>query len=406
MSKITVLGGCGGIGSVAVKTLDSSDFFDEIVIGEKRYDAACEAAESLSDKVSAIEVDADDPASLKAAIEGSKIVLNTVGPFYTYGPPILMAAIEAGVDYVDVCDDLDATERMLELDGEAKAAGISALIGMGNSPGMANVIARWCADTMLDQVEEVNIYHAHGGEPSEGGGVIKHRIHAMTSDIPLFVDGEFITVRMLEESGRKFVTETEFKGIGTYPVYPYPHPETITMPKNIEGIKRVTNMGFVLPLDYFQLTMDTVALGICTEEPLVVQGREVVPIEFAVQYIISRRPGFIEAAGLTEPTGCLKVEVKGVKDGDPHAYVFSMFSKGAGAGEGTGIPAAIGAVMMNRGQITEKGVFPPEAGVVPTDMLELAGQVLRGTSMGEGGVPIYIEHIDKDGNSQSIDFNL
>ena len=406
MSKITVLGGCGGIGSVAVKTLDSSDFFDEIVIGEKRYDAACEAAESLSDKVSAIEVDADDPASLKAAIEGSKIVLNTVGPFYTYGPPILMAAIEAGVDYLDVCDDLDATERMLELDGEAKAAGISALIGMGNSPGMANVIARWCADTMLDQVEEVNIYHAHGGEPSEGGGVIKHRIHAMTSDIPLFVDGEFITVRMLEESGRKFVTETEFKGIGTYPVYPYPHPETITMPKNIEGIKRVTNMGFVLPLDYFQLTMDTVALGICTEEPLVVQGREVVPIEFAVQYIISRRPGFIEAAGLTEPTGCLKVEVKGVKDGDPHAYVFSMFSKGAGAGEGTGIPAAIGAVMMNRGQITEKGVFPPEAGVVPTDMLELAGQVLRGTSMGEGGVPIYIEHIDKDGNSQSIDFNL
>jgi len=406
MSKITVLGGCGGIGSVAVKTLDSSDFFDEIVIGEKRYDAACEAAESLSEKVSAIEVDADDPASLKAAIEGSKVVLNTVGPFYTYGPPILMAAIEAGVDYVDVCDDLDATERMLELDGEAKAAGISALIGMGNSPGMANVIARWCADTMLDQVEEVNIYHAHGGEPSEGGGVIKHRIHAMTSDIPLFVDGEFITVRMLEESGRKFVTETEFKGIGTYPVYPYPHPETITMPKNIEGIKRVTNMGFVLPLDYFQLTMDTVALGICTEEPLVVQGREVIPIEFAVQYIISRRPGFIEAAGLTEPTGCLKVEVKGVKDGDPHAYVFSMFSKGAGAGEGTGIPAAVGAVMMNRGQITERGVFPPEAGVVPADMLELAGQVLRGTSMGEGGVPIYIEHIDKDGNAQSIDFNL
>jgi saccharopine dehydrogenase-like NADP-dependent oxidoreductase len=406
MSKITVLGGCGGIGSVAVKTLDSLDFFDEIVIGEKRYDAACEAAESLSDKVSAIEVDADDPASLKAAIEGSKIVLNTVGPFYTYGPPILMAAIEAGVDYVDVCDDLDATERMLELDDEAKAAGISALIGMGNSPGMANVIARWCADTMLDQVEEVNIYHAHGGEPSEGGGVIKHRIHAMTSDIPLFVDGKFISVRMLEESGRKFVTDTEFKGIGTFPVYPYPHPETITMPKHFKGVKRVTNMGFVLPLDYFQLTMDTVALGICTEEPLIVQGCEVVPIEFAVQYIISRRPGFIKAAGLREPTGCLKVEVKGTKDGDPHAYVFSMFSKGAGAGEGTGIPAALGVIMMSRGQITKKGVFPPEAGVVPADMLELAGQVLKGTSMGEGGVPIFIEHIDRDGNVQSVDFKL
>lgn len=406
MSKIVVLGGCGGIGSVAVQTLAASDYFDKIVIGENRYDVACEAAARLGEKVTAVEVDANDPASLGEAIEGASLVLNTVGPFYTYGPPILMAAIGAGVDYVDVCDDLDATERMLELDGEARAAGISALIGMGNSPGMANVIARWCADTMLDKVEEVNIYHAHGGEPSEGGGVIKHRIHAMTSDIPLFVDGEFITVRMLEESGRKFVTETEFKGIGTYPVYPYPHPETITMPKHLEGVKRVTNMGFVLPLDYFQLTMDTVALGICTEEPLMVQGCEVIPIEFAVQYIISRRPGFIEAAGLTEPTGCLKVEVKGEKDGDPHAYVFSMFSKGAGAGEGTGIPAALGAIMMSRGQITAKGVFPPEAGVVPAEMLELAGQVLKGTSMGEGGVPIFIEHVDKDGNEESIDFKL
>jgi saccharopine dehydrogenase (NAD+, L-lysine-forming) len=152
--------------------------------------------------------------------------------------------------------------------------------------------------------------------------------------------------------------------------------------------------------------MDTVGLGICTEEPLNVQGREVIPIEFAVAYIISRRPGFIEAAGLTEPTGCLKVEVKGKKDGDAHTYVFSMFSKGAGAGEGTGIPAALGAIMMKQGQITEKGVYPPEAGVESAKMLELAGQVLKGTGMGEGGVPIFIEHIDKDGKAESIDFRL
>lgn len=405
MSRITVLGGCGGIGSVAARTLASTDFFDEIVIGENRYDEACEFAGKLRGNARAVKVDADDPDSLKAAIAGSSVVLNCIGPFYTYGPPILMAAIEAGVDYVDVCDDLDATERMLELDQDASKAGISALIGMGNSPGMANVIARWCADTMLEEVDEVNIYHAHGGEPAEGPGVIKHRIHAMTSDIPLFVDGEFITVRMLEESGREFITETEFKGLGTYPVYPYPHPETITMPKHLEGVKRVTNNGFVLPMDYFQLTMDTVRLGICTEEPLIVQGKEVIPIEFAVAYIISRRSDLLEAAGLTEPTGCLKVEVKGRKDGSAHTYVFSMFSKGAGAGEGTGIPAALGAMLMSQGKVAGKGVVPPEAGVVPAEMLELAGKVIKGTGMGDS-VPIFIDHIDEAGNTESIDFKL
>ena len=405
MSKVTVLGGCGGIGSVAARTLVSSGFFDEITIAENRYETACEFAAELGPKVSALQVDAEDPESLKSAMAGSDVVLNCIGPFYRFGPPILMAAIEAGINYVDVCDDLDATERMLDLDGDARAAGIGALIGMGNSPGMANVLAKFCVDTMLDQVEEVNIYHAHGGEPSEGGAVIKHRIHAMTSDIPLFVDGEFIKVRMLEDSGREHWATTEFKNIGEYPVYPYPHPETITMPKYFKGIKKVTNMGIVFPLDYFQLTMDSVALGLATEEPIIVQGAEVIPIEFEVAYIISRRPGFIKKAGLTEPSGCLKVEVKGIKDGDAHTFVFSMYSQGAGAGEGTGIPAALGANMMVQGKVTSKGVFPPEGGVSPTEMIELAGQVIKGTGMGDE-VPIFIDHIDKDGKVETIDFKI
>ncbi|MHB8895857.1 MAG: saccharopine dehydrogenase family protein [Candidatus Geothermincolia bacterium] len=405
MSRITVLGGCGGIGSIAARTLVSSGMVDEIVVAENRYEAACAFAEELGPKVSAAKVDAEDPASLKKVMAGSDVICNCIGPFYRFGPPILMAAIEAGINYVDVCDDLDATERMLELDFEARKADIGALIGMGNSPGMANVLARWCVDAMLDQVDEVNIFHAHGGEPAEGGAVIKHRIHAMTSDIPLFVDGEFIRVRMLEESGRRFWSETDFKNIGTYPVYPYPHPETITMPKYFKGIRKVTNMGIVFPLDYFQLTMDSVALGLASEEPLIVQGSEVVPIEFEVAYIISRRPEFIAKAGLTEPAGCLKVEVKGTKDGDPHTFIFSMYSQGAGAGEGTGIPAAMGALLMLEGKVPGKGVFPPEGGVVPTDMIELAGKVIKGTGVGET-VPIYIDHIDKDGKVESVDLKI
>jgi len=408
MSKITVLGGCGGIGSVAVMTLTSGDYFDEVVIADNRLEAARDVAGKAGPgKASAVEVDAEDPASVKSAIKGSSIVLNCVGPFYRFGPPILEAVIDSGINYVDVCDDLDATESMLAMDSDARKAGVSALIGMGNSPGMANVLARYCADQLLSEVDSIDIYHVHGGEPAEGAAVIKHRIHAMTSDIPLFIDGRFITVRMLEESGQAFVEETEFRDIGTYPAYPYPHPETITMPKYIKGVKRVANLGFVLPLDYFRLTMDTVRLGICVEEPLIVQGREVIPIDFAVAYILSRRQGFLEEAGITGPMGCLKVVVRGTKDGEPATFVFSMSSRAAGAGEGTGIPAALGAILMSQGKISMQGVFPPEAGVEPQEMLDLAGKVIRKTGLGGGdSVPIFIEHIDKDGNSQSIDLKL
>jgi saccharopine dehydrogenase (NAD+, L-lysine-forming) len=65
----------------------------------------------------------------------------------------------------------------------------------------------------------------------------------------------------------------------------------------------------------------------------------------------------------------------------------------------------MGAILMKEGKVEGKGVFPPEGGVKPTDMLELAAKVIKGTGMGET-VPIYIEHIDKDGKAESVDLKI
>ena len=71
-------------------------------------------------------------------------------------------------------------------------------------------------------------------------------------------------------------------------------------------------------------------------------------------------------------------------------------------GEGTGIPAAIGTVLMGRGNITQKGVLPPEACVNPLEALSLAQTVLK--SSGKGDLPFLIEHYDEEGNKKIIDF--
>ena len=134
MSKIVVLGGCGGIGSVAVRSLASGDYFDELVIADVRAELAQKAAAGIGKRgVSGVAVDALDPRSLQATIAGAAVVLNCIGPFYKFGPPVLQAAIDARVAYVDVCDDLAPTRRMLEMDAAARDAGVAALIGMGNS---------------------------------------------------------------------------------------------------------------------------------------------------------------------------------------------------------------------------------------------------------------------------------
>ena len=402
MSKVTILGGCGVVGSIATETLVSSGVFSEVVIADIDIRQARRTIERLgTGNVSAVKLDAASPQSISNAIVGSSVVLNCVGPFYKYGPIIMKAVIESKVNYVDVCDDFDATEKLLAMDRDARKAGISALVGMGSSPGVANVLVRFCADSLLEQVEAVDIYHAHGGEKVEGPAVVKHRIHSMKMDIPMFLDGKFTTVRLFEESGKSLEEECVFRDVGTYNVYAYPHPETITLPKYLKGVKRVTNLGLVLPPAYAELIKGMVRLGVTGEEPIVVQGHKIVPLEFAVAFILSQRQRLMEEAGPSEPMGCLKIVVKGYKNGGKSTYVFSLSSRGRGMGEGTGIPAALGAILMATGKVKEDGVNPPEGCVDPMDLLELARTKV---SLGEKkGLPIVIEHIDKNGKSERID---
>ena len=409
MGAIVVLGGAGGVGRVAVEALTLIDGVDEVVVADFRADMAAEVAGALGNgQLRPVGIDVTDPDALAALFDGADVVLNCVGPFYKFGPPTLQAAIRAGVGYVDICDDLDATRSLLDLDLDARAAGITALIGMGNSPGLANIFVKLCAEQLLDEVTSADIMHIHGGEPGEGAAVLKHRIHAMVNDVPLFVDGGFIAVRQLEDSGAAFVHTEDFPEIGPFPVYPYPHPETITLPVAFPTLRRATNLGVVYPLSYFGLTQDLVRVGLGGYEPIAVGDVTVAPVDMAVAILQRERPRLLAEAGITGPGGCLRVVVGGTKGGAEHTYVCSLSSHGAGAGEGTGIPAALGAALHQRGGLQGgPGVFAPEA-IVPVDeLLALASGVVRRMSIGDGGgIPLTIEHIGPDGSTEIIPMEL
>ena len=409
MARITVLGGCGVVGSVAVETLISVDEFDEIIIGDIDIDKANKLIEKVgSEKVSAVKVNALDLNSIKDAIRGSDVVLNCTGPFYKFVPIILKAVIESKINYVDICDDVDVTNEILEWDNLAKENDVSCLIGIGSSPGVTNVVSRFCADQLLDQIESIDIYHAHGGEPTEGPGVVAHRFHAMILDIPMYLDGELKYVKYFEDDGIALQEEVEFYKLeGIHRVYPYPHPEQVTIPKYIKGIKRVTNKGTVLPQEYYDLTKEIVKLGLASDEPINVKGQKIKPFDFAIAYIIDQRDKILKEVNFGEQRGCVKIVIKGIKKKKPHTYIFQMASSGGQSmGEGTGIPAAFGAILMNRGKIKEKGIFPPEGGIKPIDFLGLMQKFLKLKKIGDEkeGSPLIIDSIDSDGNSNRITF--
>ena len=56
-------------------------------------------------KTPLIVADAEDPASLAAMAERSRVIVTTVGPYQLYGEPLVAACAAAGTDYADLCGE-------------------------------------------------------------------------------------------------------------------------------------------------------------------------------------------------------------------------------------------------------------------------------------------------------------
>jgi len=407
MASVVVLGGCGAVGSVVVRTLKDQPLFSSICIGDINLESGQTLAEELgSEKISAIQLDATEPASIRAAITGFDLVINCIGPFYKTVKGILQTVIEEKINYVDVCDDVDITLNLMEMDDAAKQAGITAVIGMGSSPGATNVLARFAAESLLDETFAVDIYHAHGGEPVEGEGVIGHRFHCMKIDIPMFLDGRLQYVRFFEPEGKALRTTFDFPVLGdSIPVYPYPHPEQVTIPQYIR-LKQVTNRGTVLPNEYYQLTKELCRLGLDDPQPISVKGQSVSPYDFAIAYILRERERILEETGFGAQRGCCSVVARGQKEGKYEEYRFHMASKSQALGEGTGIPAAMGGILMQQGKIPQKGVMPPEACIDPNEFIQLISKVMkldRKKADGDAFGGVIVQRVDGNGNIEPLD---
>lgn len=150
MTHVLAIGGAGNMGRPAVRTLLSEPpGLDELTVADSDGDRAREFVAALvSDRVNARTPDITDGSAVTAALQGVSLVVITVGP------TVLEACIEAGVDYVDICDDWEPTEAMLALDDRAQGAGVTAVVGFGASPGISNLLAVYAED-QLETADEV-----------------------------------------------------------------------------------------------------------------------------------------------------------------------------------------------------------------------------------------------------------
>lgn len=357
--RALVIGGAGGMGQGVARDLIKQAQTSAVTLGDLDPDPERLTSKlRASDKISLVKIDVNDHAQMVAAIKAVDVVINCAGPFYKTAVAVARAAVEAQVNYIDICDDYEATEILFssDIDQAARAAGITVLTGMGSDPGTNNVLVKWYADR-LDRVDEIYLYWVVS-IAELAGAAWDHSLHMTLGQIPQYIDGKLQYV----EGGTEAEPEQFLEPLGTCNVRYVGHPQPLTIPRYIKDVKKVIIKGALIPLWVDELIKEQKDTGFLNTEPMEIKGGTVIPYDMTLRLwdkIPVGRDNGPQSSGL-------KVIVKGERDGNQVTYTADMVGRMA---PGTGLPASIAALMMAAGDVTAKGVVAPEGCIDPAKFL-------------------------------------
>ncbi|MFJ6378464.1 saccharopine dehydrogenase family protein [Kitasatospora sp. NPDC092039] len=371
--KLLALGGAGAMGRTAARVAAALPGVHELVVADRDPDAARRAAAALAADapvpVRATRVDVTDGPALHTALAGADAVLNTVGPYYRYGLDVLRAAIRTRTHYLDICDDWEPTLAMLELDGRARAAGVRAVVGMGASPGVSNLLAARAAarlDTLTDLYTAWPVDvgprpdpPAEASPPDPGGAVPAAAVHWMqqiSGTVAVVEDGRLVRRPPL----RPVALDLPGGHRGT--AYTVGHPEPVTLhrglrPAGAAADLMVVRAGTAAYLDVLREDLDA---GRLTNE-----GAAADLDRPALRRILraAARAARFRGPGTLPP---FFAAATGTRDGRPATVLVRLGGADrllADMAEATGVPAGLGLAQLLDGTAGRAGVHPPEAAI-------------------------------------------
>lgn len=368
--KVLVVG-TGAIGIVIASELAKNPEVEEVRLADINLQRAERIRDWLkSEKVSAHRVDAGKLDDVVRVAEGVDVIVNATLPRFNL--TIIDAALKAKANYVDLAMyDYSSYSKQLELDGEYKEAGLTALLNAGSAPGITNVLAANGADR-LDRVDAIRIRIFDSVESKEIVSTWSPKVmwDDMATEPVVYDNGESKRVPLF--SGEEIYKFPE--PIGPQTVVAHVHEEPVSLPRFIDkGLKYV---DLKLGTPDMPAIKFVVQLGLMGDEPVDVGGVKVVPRELFFKLIpptlsFEEVKNKIKAGTLIDAHECYVVEVEGEKAGKKMTYIFSIpfpslrevQEKLPGATHEsyvTGVSAAVFTEMVCTGDIKAKGVFLPE----------------------------------------------
>jgi saccharopine dehydrogenase (NAD+, L-lysine forming) len=333
--KVLVVG-AGGVGGAAAAVARTRPFVERMVLGDLDLGRAEQVVAELDDpRFAAAKLDASDAGAISelARAEGVDAILNACDP--RFNPPIFQAAFDAGCTYLDMAMTL--SERHPELPyelpgvllGEAQfaaadrweEAGLLALVGIGIEPGLSDIFARYAADRLFSEIDEVGV--------RDGADlVVSGYDFAPTFSIWTTIE-ECLNPPLIWERERGWFTTEPFsepeifdfpEGIGPIECVNVEHEEVVLVPRWVE-CRRVT-FKYGLGEEFIGVLKTLHKLGLDSTAPVDVRGVKVSPRDVIAAVLPNPATLGDRMTGRT----CAGTYVTGTgKDGQPRAtYLYHV----------------------------------------------------------------------------------
>lgn len=308
-------------------------------------------------------------------LDGVDLVLNLSGPFFAGADTVARAALRSGTTYIDIGDDLEATETILKLDAEAKAAGVPLVTGAGWSPGVSN----WLAARLVDENPSADgvqvVWVTHESDPG-GLAPLRHMLHMAVSPCPVWVDGAWT-----QSPG--FVPETaatyDFPDpLGATEAYDTAHPEPMTLSRHFPQLRYASCKGSLQPAwaNAAFSTLGKIGFGY-TDIEVEVDSARIQPAEFLWKMMWAR----YEQRPAKDPVATTALLVQALEGQDVLGTL--AITDDAVMSRGTGLGAAVAALVALREPVAG-GAWGPE--ILPWQVAlpeyERIGELLGGFGPG------------------------
>jgi saccharopine dehydrogenase-like NADP-dependent oxidoreductase len=376
--KKIIIAGVGAQGSTIARRMDEHPKVSEIICADYDSRAAGELSNSLN-KASALQLDASNVNNVIKAAAGCDLVVN--GLPLEYDLIVMEAALAVNASYMDMAgpmEDIGFVESYQLIFSEwyekFKEKGLTAIVGCGSAPGLANIIARESVDK-LDACDTIGIYVFEGVWT-------KRFTPFWWSPEVAFSDMAYRTFRY--ENGKHVIDKPfsrpvmmKLRGIDReVRMVDHEHDEPVTMGLLADSVlKGVKNVDFKYGGRGVELSELLFNMGLLSKEPVTVKGSRIVPMDLVLKLCppAPKYPEEIKAIideGVIAEEGAFLVRVEGIKNDKPmriDCYVnapglVASFEKSGLSHEAylTGQCGAVFVKMLVDDAFAETGLFAPE----------------------------------------------